>query len=206
MSMQDFSSEAVYNSFRMYQALKLHFTSKSYNAVKYNYKTSVTPKGFFKRKDKYKYNYAIKHHSDDVKGFYTYNFIEGVNWVGDMTTDNYDKHRKVHDALTYTFREDMDLLSNRNIDLGSWLDCKESEVMGKWGKKIVVPEILKVSDISIESIVILNKLTGFVNRSEASLSKHATFKNLGFRIKRYADLMDITDISKYKNVVLNTFE
>ena len=42
-----------YDAFRFYQSMKLHFESDSYDAIKYNYKTSVKPQSFWKRKDKY---------------------------------------------------------------------------------------------------------------------------------------------------------
>jgi hypothetical protein len=41
-----------FESYKLYNALKLHFEG-SYDAVKYNYKTNVTPKSFLNRKDKY---------------------------------------------------------------------------------------------------------------------------------------------------------
>ena len=42
-----------FESYKLYNALKLHFETDSYDAVKYNFKTSVKPQSFFKRKDKY---------------------------------------------------------------------------------------------------------------------------------------------------------
>ncbi len=211
--MRSFSSEEVYNSFRMYQALKLHFDCENkYNAVRYNYKTSVTPKAFFNRKDKFKYNYPIKHHPKAIKEFYTYNFLEGVNWVGDMTSQNYDKHNKVHESLLYTFKEDMFRLSEIDVRLDAWLQYdfhKDDDThyrKSKYGKKITIPLILKESSPALESIVILNKLTGFVERSEKEYEDYTVYKSLAHRVKRYSDLLPIPDITKYKDVVLNTFE
>tara|TARA_B110000211_G_scaffold212003_1_gene251316 strand:+ start:102 stop:683 length:582 start_codon:yes stop_codon:yes gene_type:complete len=193
----------------MYQALKLHFDCESkYNAVRYNYKTSVTPKAFFNRKDKYKYNYPIKHHPKAIKEFYTYNFVEGVNWVGDMTSINYDKHNKVHESLLYTFKEDMHRLSEIDVRLEAWLQYDfDTSSTSKYGSKINIPNILKETLLtSIESMVILNKLTGFVERSEKEYDRYGVYKALANRVRRYSDLLPITDINKYKDVVLNTFE
>ena len=42
-----------YESYKLYNALKLHFETDSYDAIKYNFKTSIKPQSFFNRKDKY---------------------------------------------------------------------------------------------------------------------------------------------------------
>ena len=55
-------------------------------------------------------------------------------------------------------------------------------------------------------MVILNKLTGFVERSEKEYDRYGVYKALANRVRRYSDLLPITDINKYKDVVLNTFE
>ena len=39
-----------FESYKLYNALKLHFETDNYDAVKYNFKTSVKPQSFFKRK------------------------------------------------------------------------------------------------------------------------------------------------------------
>jgi hypothetical protein len=202
-----FTTKAVYESFRMYQALKLHFDPDSdYNAVRYNFKTMVTPKAFIKRKDRFKYNYAIKHHTNNVKEFYAYNFLEGINWVGDMTSINYDKHNKVRESLLYTFKEDMFRLSEIDASLDVWLRCEDDGPQSKYGKKIRIPPILKETSPALESIVILNKLTGFVEASEKEYKDFNVYRTLAHRVKRYSDLMPIPNINKYKDVVLNTFE
>ena len=61
-----------FESYKLYNALKLHFESK-YDAVKYNYKTSVTPNSFFKRKDKYFFAKLAKTHGKHLKEFYNKN-------------------------------------------------------------------------------------------------------------------------------------
>ena len=42
-----------YETFSLYQALKLHFTQESYDFFKYNGKTNVSVTTFENRKDKY---------------------------------------------------------------------------------------------------------------------------------------------------------
>ena len=42
-----------FESYKLYNALKLHFETDGYDAIKYHFKTSVKPTSFFKRKDKF---------------------------------------------------------------------------------------------------------------------------------------------------------
>ena len=42
-----------YQAFQIYQSLKLHFTRPSYNAVKYNFRTSIRQSTFENRRDRY---------------------------------------------------------------------------------------------------------------------------------------------------------
>ena len=42
-----------FDSYKMYNALKLHFETDGYDAIKYNYKSNASPKAFMRRKDKY---------------------------------------------------------------------------------------------------------------------------------------------------------
>ena len=61
-------------SYAMYNALKLHFETDGYDAIKYNFKTSVKPTSFFKRKDKYFFAKLAKKHDRDLKDYYISNF------------------------------------------------------------------------------------------------------------------------------------
>ncbi len=42
-----------YDIYCLYMALKLHYSSDTYDAVKYRFKTNVKPQTFWKRKDRY---------------------------------------------------------------------------------------------------------------------------------------------------------
>ena len=72
-----------FDSYKLYNALRLHFET-DYDAVKYNYKSNVSPQSFFKRKDKYLFAKVAKNYGNDLLGYYVSNFKEGVSYVGDM--------------------------------------------------------------------------------------------------------------------------
>ena len=72
-----------FDSYKLYNALKLHFENDTYDAVKYNIKTTVNPNSFFKRRDKYFFA-KIGKNQKDIQNFFVFNFIEDMKYVGDM--------------------------------------------------------------------------------------------------------------------------
>ena len=79
-----------YDAYRYYMAIKLHFESNSYNAIKYQYKTSVNQKSFWKRHDKYHFAKVAKRCSteQDLIDFFVCYFSSDLKWVGDMLDRN----------------------------------------------------------------------------------------------------------------------
>ena len=65
------SENSGYAAYVMFQSLKLHFSSKSYDYFKYHGKTNTTKDSFEKRKDKYTfYKISRKYTLEDMKDFY----------------------------------------------------------------------------------------------------------------------------------------
>ena len=56
-----------FDVYKLYNALKLHFDNESYDAIKYNFKTTVNPQSFFKRRDKYFFAKLGKNQKDIQK-------------------------------------------------------------------------------------------------------------------------------------------
>ena len=64
-----------YETYEKYVALKLHFTSE-YDYFRYNGKTSVTPKSFDVRKDKFHFKrLATKYDDSTIIEYFVANFI-----------------------------------------------------------------------------------------------------------------------------------
>ena len=69
-----------YESYKLYNALKLHFETDSYDALKYNFKTSIKPQSFFNRKDKYFFAKLAKTYGKNLQRL-TLNFF-GIDFSG----------------------------------------------------------------------------------------------------------------------------
>jgi hypothetical protein len=148
-----------FEAYRLYSALKLHFTSSSYDYFKYNGKTNVSQESFLKRKDKYSfYKLSRKYTLDELQNFYVANFVYGdSSWVGEMTgpsgEDTYKKWQKINQSLTYQFENDtVNLIGDEPAD--KMLAVHDGQ------HPRLLTEVMS-GNISIETMVILNDIMNF---------------------------------------------
>ena len=84
------SDNSGFAAYALYNALHLHFTSKSYDYFKYNGKTNVTKDTFAKKKDKFTfYKLSRKYSIADLKYFYIANFLEKPDqWSNELLSQD----------------------------------------------------------------------------------------------------------------------
>lgn len=165
-------------AFCHYIAIKNHFTLKSYDAIKYNFKTNIKYSTFEKRNDKYFFNKLAKH-SDLTKFLVSLFIINPTIWAGDIVS-NYAEATIVYNhwlarqqKLKYLFQADC-----RKLDLVSCLKCTNNNH----------PEAFKKvlgGDISIETITILTDLTGALEPLERKLKGDIIFEQYSLVFKKY---------------------
>ena len=93
-----------YEAFCLYNSLKLHFNSDSYNYFRYNGKTSTSIDAFENRKDKYHFYKLSRRFSNAEQGrdFIVANLVYDSNvWIGHLLTNEsdveYRKRQKIID-------------------------------------------------------------------------------------------------------------
>ena len=189
-----------YESYKLYNALKLHFES-DYDAVKYNFKTSVKPTSFFKRKDKYFFAKIAKTYEKDLLEFYVSNFKNDMKYVGDMVNEegdrHYQKHKKVMESITYQFQNDINKLYESNSDFDSLLEAKDNEH----------PFVIKFwlqDEIELETIVILDSITGFMQRENSKITETIIWPDIYRKITKYKPFVKF-DRNKCLNLLKKTF-
>lgn len=193
-----------FDTYQLYQSIKLHFESDSYDAVKYNFKTNVKPQSFWKRKDKYffaKLGNKVNSQNDLVQ-YLVANFIRGVDWIGEMLEDsgqsNYQQHQKMHQSLGYFFREDLAKLSDEYESLNELLIVKE-------GTHPAIIKLLLQESINIETVVILDKMTGFMDDANSKITEPMVWPELYRKVKKYRSFI-YPDVEQFKKIVLAFFE
>ena len=130
-----------FDSYKLYNALKLHFENDMYDAVKYNFKTTVNANSFFQRKDKYFFAKLAKTYPKDLKEFYVSQFINDAKYVGDMMDPTakryYVEYKKVHESIHRVFEKDINTLSNKKFDSLLVVDNINTppEIIRRWMEK-----------------------------------------------------------------------
>jgi hypothetical protein len=188
-----------YDAFRFYQSMKLHFESDSYDAIKYNYKTSVKPQSFWKRRDKYFFAKVGKKFNDasELIRYYVSYFIQDKNWIGDMLDDDdtYRLYQKRMQSLGYIFEQDLSKLA----ELGNFDQVLDSSD----GHPLIITSFM-AGDINIETVVILNQLTGFMNKADKEITETIVWPDVSRKIRKYSPFVSY-DLEKAKNIVLRVF-
>ena len=106
-----------FDSYKLYNALKLHFETDGHDAIKYNYKSNVSAQSFFKRRDKYFFAKLAKNYEKDLLTYFVSNFKNGVGYIGDMINEdgqkNYLDHKRIQESIHRVFSIDINKLNEQ---------------------------------------------------------------------------------------------
>lgn len=190
-----------FESFKLYNALKLHFESDGYDAFKYNFKTNVKATSFLKRKDKYFFAKVARQYEKDMMGYYVSNFKNDVSYVGEMINevgeDNYLKHKRILESIHRVFSVDINILSELSVDFDKLFESED-------GQQPLVIQLWMQDDISLETVVILNSILGFIPRESGKISDTIMWPDIKRKIEKYTPFVNFNEI-KCKNLLQKGF-
>jgi DNA-binding transcriptional regulator/RsmH inhibitor MraZ len=188
-----------YETFGLYQALKLHFTSESYDFFKYNGKTNASVTTFENRKDKYHFYKLSRKYTDrdDMVNFIVANFVEDENsWVGSLLQENaevnFRKHQKVIQSLSYTFENEC-----RNLFEG--FSNPNDIIMTDGVYPVLLTKTLR-NEISIETLCVLNGVLNFFPMWAKRIDDTIRWPEFRRKCVKYASFLPKDDV-KYKLIL-----
>ena len=191
-----------FDSYKLYNALKLHFETDSYDAVKYNYKSNVTPNSFFKRKDKYFFAKLARNHEKDLLNYYVANFKNGVSYVGDMIDEsaekNYSDHKRIQESIHRVFSIDINKLNDQEQKFDKLFESDN-------GQLPLVIKLWMQEEISLETIVILNSILGFVPRESKKITDTIIWPDIHRKIEKYTPFVNYSK-NKCTKLLTNAFK
>jgi hypothetical protein len=193
-----------YDVFKYYMAMKLHFGPREYDCIKYNFKTSVTQKSFYNRKDRYHFAKLGRKFDDpdSMIDFMVSQFVNQKEWIGDMLGKEadrlYNEYRKRHESLGYLFEQDLQRLGDTVNAFDELFAPQDSSPYPR-----IVAEHMAES-VLLESVVILNKLTGFMRAADKSVSDPIIWPGLSRLIWQYGPFVQV-DKDTARKKVLHTF-
>jgi len=185
-----------FSAFAIFNAIKLHFTSDSYDFFRYNGKSNVTKQNFANRKDKYSfYKLSRKYRNEELMNFYIANFlVKDVNWIGDITgvegEENYKMWQKRNQSLNYRFKEDIMYLMDK-VSIGSdMIKVKDGQY------PLLLNETMQGA-VTIETLSILNHMMGFFEMWNKKISDTIIWPTWKRKCEKYTPFIHY-DESKYK--------
>ena len=119
--------------YKIYLAIKLHFTSKkqSYDFHKHLGRTTARLETFTKRRDRYFFHKLSKSYNNStIVDYFLSNFVSNTNlWVGDIIgksgDDHYKQWTKKVEALHYYYEQDLDYMLERKIEFDDIFTSKD---------------------------------------------------------------------------------
>ena len=184
--------------YKIYLAVKLHFTSKgrSYDFHKHLGRTTARLETFTKRRDRYFFHKLSKsYNSNTIVDYFVSNFVTNTNlWVGDIIgktgDDNYKQWSKKIEALHYYYEQDIDYILEQDYKF----DDLFKSVNGQH------PPILKMflsKRINFETVLILDEILSFTKQLNKNIKEKVLWPKLYDRMIRYRAFLNY-NLTKYK--------
>jgi hypothetical protein len=200
----DFEEGSGLSAFAMFNAIKLHFTTDSYDYFRYHGKSGITADKFSIRKDKFSfYKLSRKYRLEDLKNFYVSNLLEkDVNWIGDINNlegeETYKKWQKRTQSLTYRFEQDIIGLLNETQSPNEMLVVKDGQY------PVLLKEVMH-NTIAVETLVILNDIMNFFPMWDKKISDTIVWPSMRNKFVKYAPFI-VYDKYKFKSILKETLK
>ena len=190
----------AFDVYRSYLALKLHFTTDKYDAIKQRGRVRATKQSFFKRNDLLNIRkIADKYSEKEVIDFLVANFVSGDRWGGVFDTEakhNYFDWKRRMEAMSYTFKNDIDkILFNCEKN-----NFKFDDVFYSDTNHPIILRMYLGKHISIETLVILNNINNYTNRLDNVLKNDLVWPDVSRIIKKYQPFLKI-EKEKYVRIL-----
>jgi hypothetical protein len=188
-----------FSAFALYNAIRLHFDSDSYDFFKYNGKTNVSKSSFTQRKDKYTfYKLSRKYSLEELKYFYISNFLnKNVNWVGDIAGPEgetiYKEWQSRNQSLTYNFEQDIICILEREESLDSIFKVSDSQYP-------ILLTIAMQKDIMIETFIILNDILNFFPIWSKKIDDTIIWPSIKRKCEKYGPFIQYDKV-KFRNIL-----
>ena len=186
-----------YSVYKMYLALRLHFTTDNYDVILQKGRVRASRQAYAKRKDLFSIRKIAKSYSDEeVANFLVANFVSGDRWGGMFDLEagqRYKEWKKRVESLSYNFEQELDNIVNDLEE--SNLKIKDIFTVSKGQHPYIIKAFLR-NTISIETLVILERLNKFTERFDRDISDTVVWPDVSRLIKKYKPFL-LIDMEKY---------
>ena len=187
----------AYDVYRLYMAMKLHFTTESYDISKTKGMVKDCRNAFMKRKDILAFRkLGEKYSKREIIDLLVANFTRGDKYGGvfdSETEEAYEQWKIRQQKLTYIFTQDIISIITESEKTG------QDPFTSNNGTHPIVVRLYLGGKISLETLIILDKLFDFRYSIDNSLQLDFVWKDISLLIKKYRIFIRI-DREKYMSI------
>ena len=176
-----------FDVYKTYLAVKLHFTTDTYDYYKYGGKVNTKLDTFTKRKDRYFFHkLSTRYAETDILDFFVANFLaDSKRWIGNLLAndgrDVYLDYKKRKEAFAYHFKQDCGTIASdfgrRNISFNDGFIPPD-------GQHPRVLRLLIQRKISYQTAVVLDHFLGFTKNWDKEITEKVVWPEISLKVTR----------------------
>jgi hypothetical protein len=188
-----------YDFYKLYNAIRLHFSSESYNFFTFDGQIKSSVDAFEKRKDKYVFHKLARMYKEEVAvSFLVANFVAGNasfsrKLVSAEAAKAYTEWMRVTESMSETFKNDLARIVPVPTEFNKLFEVNDGQL-----PRLLV--CLQQKDITIETMVILNNILDFIRIWDKKIEDDVIYPKYSMKIRKYGSFLTV-DTSKYKNLL-----
>ena len=188
-----------YEVYKTYLGISRHFNSNSYDYFKYNGKVRCSYNSYLKNRQRFWFEKLGRKYSDkEIIELFVSNYSNSEDiskiWIGNLVKEGetlYTDWKRRLQSLSYTFKSEVEnVFSGKNFD-------EMFKIEGNRHPQLIKEHLRK--NLSLESLVILNKILGFKKEFDSKLDD-PVWKFLSMRIDKYDSFIHI-DVFKFRSIL-----
>ena len=183
-----------YEAYKLFLAVKMHFTQPNYDFFKYNGKVNANLDAFNRRRDKYHFAKLAKH--KDPMGYLVAQYTAGnfTGWAGDLFVEEteriYTQYLARQQSITYNFQTDLEKLEEGFISKFKVKDGQHPEALVMYRR----------GNITIETFTILNNQLHFFQLWDIRIDDTVLWPSIRERCLKYRPFLHY-DTVKIKSIL-----
>ena len=173
--------------FKCYLAIKLHFTTDTYNYEEYEGKVNCKLETFTKRNDRYFFHKLSKQYDQsNIVDFFVANFVyDNKKWVGNLLQNDgreiYLDFKKRKEAFGYHFRNDLvsisDDFNKRSLSFDGGFVCSG-------GQHPRLLRLLIQKRTSFQTIAVLDHFLSFSNNWNKEITEKVVWPKISYTLTK----------------------
>lgn len=190
---------SIYDSYSLYNSLKLHFNTDSYNYFKYHgkIKGKSIPESHY-----YIFDKVNKRYGNDIESFYVSIFLENPKYfVTDLLSEDceeiYKNFVKKKESLSYVFKNDIANLVDEYSNLNDVIVVKKG-----------FPDLVKKTlqgKVQLETLLIMNSILKFFPMWDRKIEDELVWNPFSMKCKKYFPFVKF-DKDKMKEILKKEVE